>query len=555
MALTGTPIIILKEGADQKRGRSAQKNNIMAAKAVANAVASTLGPRGRDKLLVDTLGDVLITNDGATVLDELDVQHPAAKMIVQVSKVVDEQTGDGTTSSVILAGELLSKADELLEKKIHPTLMVESYKKATDKAIEILNEIAQKGTSDEELLKIASTAMNSKAVAGQRDQLSKMVVEAVKAIYEEGKEGKSGSADLDRINIIQKQGKSLSDTELIKGVVIDKEVVHSRMPKKIEGAKIALLNLALENKKTEFSAKIHIDDASLMDSFLDQEETIIREMVDKIVDTGANVVFSQKGIDDLAQHFLAKKGVLCARRVKKSDMERMGRATGAKIATTLEEISADDLGSAGSVDEQKIGDEKLIFVRDAPHPKAVALIIRGANKYFTDEAERAIHDALCVVRDTLEDGTYVSGGGSTEMWLSKQLNEFAKTFTGREQIAVQAFAQSFEAIPKTLAENAGLNAMDVLLELRAAETPTIGINVLLSADHVTDTLEAGIVEPLRVKKQIIRSASEAAELILRIDDVIMGKESPGGGMPPGGMGGMPPGMGGMGGMGGMPGMM
>ena len=557
MALTGTPIIILREGADQKRGRSAQRNNIMAAKAVANAVASTLGPRGRDKLLVDSLGDVLITNDGATVLDELDVQHPAAKMLVQVSKVVDEQTGDGTTSSVILAGELLSKADDLLEKKIHPTVIVESYKKATDKAIEILNEIAQKDVTDDDLLKIAITAMNSKAVAGQRKQLAEMVVDAVKAIYEEGKGGKPGIADLERINIIQKQGKSLSDTELIKGVVIDKEVVHSRMPKKAEGAKIALLNLALENKKTEFSAKIHIDDASLMDSFLDQEEAIIREMVDQIVATGANVVFSQKGIDDLAQHFLAKNGILAARRVKKSDMERMSRATGAKIVTTLEDISADDLGTAGSVDEQKIADEKLIFVRDAPHPKSVALIIRGANKYFTDEAERAIHDALCVVRDTIEDGTYVAGGGASEIYLSKKINEFAKTFAGREQLAVKAFAEALEAVPKTLAENAGLNAMDVLLELRASTAPTTGMNILVQSDQVTDTLEAGIVEPLRVKKQIIRSASEAAELILRIDDVIIGKESPGG--PPGGgppgMGGGPPGMGGMGGMGGMPGMM
>lgn len=542
MGFQGSPIIILKEGSDQKRGRSAQKNNIMAAKAVGGAVASTLGPRGRDKLLVDNLGDVLITNDGATVLEELDVQHPAAKMIVQVAKVVDEQTGDGTTSSVILASELLSKADELLEKKIHPSVIVESYKKAADKAIELLAEISKKSESDDDLIKIASTAMNSKAVSGNKEYLSKLVVEAAKAVYEKEK----NSADLDRINIIQKHGKSLKDTELIKGVVIDKEVVHSRMPKKIEGAKIVLLNLSLENKKTEFTSKIHIDSANDMSAFLDQEEAIIKEMVDKVINSGANVVFCQKGIDDLAQHFLAKKGILAARRVKKSDMERIAKSTGARIVTTLEDLSADDIGTCGKVEEQKIGDEKLIFVRDAPKNAAVAIIIRGANKYFTDEAERALHDSLCVVRNTLEDGLYVPGGGATEMFLSEKLKEFSKEFSGREQLAVLAFAESLEAIPKTLAENAGLNAMDIILSIRAAQNPNIGVNVLDMENHVQNTLEAGIVEPIRSKKQIIRSASEAAELILRIDDVIIGKESKGapGGMPPG-MGGMPPGMGGM----------
>ncbi|MHA2364343.1 MAG: thermosome subunit beta [Candidatus Hodarchaeales archaeon] len=545
--LTGQPIIILKEGTERSRGRQAQRNNIMAARAVSNAVQSTLGPRGRDKLLVDTLGDVLITNDGATILDELDVQHPAAKMIVQVAKTVDEQTGDGTTSSVILAGELLRRAEELLEMKVHPTLIVQSYKNASDKAIEILNDLAVKVSGDEELFNIAKTALNSKAVSGEKDFLSQISVDAVKAIFE------NKEADLDRISIIQKQGKSLRDTELVKGVVIDKEVVHSRMPKGAKDCKIALLNLALENKKTEFDAKIRITDATQMSAFLDEEERLIQDMCDKIKATGTNVVFSQKGIDDLAQHFLAKAGILAARRVKKSDMERLARSTGARIVTNLDDFSTDDLGSAGSIKEEKMGDEKLIFVRDAPNPKSIAIIIRGANKYFTDESERAIHDALSVVRDAMEDGTIIAGGGFAEITLSNKLKEFATSFSGREQLAVQAFAEALESVPKTLAENGGLNSMDVLIEMRAKGK---GVDILAEKDQVCDTMAAGIVEPIRVKKQIIRSASEASELILRIDDVIMGKGGggPPGGMPPGGMppGGMPPGMGGMGGMGGMP---
>ncbi|MFV2014770.1 MAG: thermosome subunit beta, partial [Candidatus Heimdallarchaeota archaeon] len=452
--LTGQPIIILRES-EQTKGRQAQRNNIMAARAVANAVQSTLGPRGRDKLLVDTLGDVLITNDGATILDELDIQHPAAKMLVQVSKTVDEQTGDGTTSSVILAGELLRRAEDLLDKAVHPTLIVQAYKEASDKAIEFLKELAVKTDKDEDLVNIAKTALNSKAVSGEREYLARFAVDAVKAVFEDGQ------ADLDRISILQKHGKSLKDSELIKGVVIDKEVVHSRMPKSISNAKIALLNIALENKKTEFDAKIRINDASQVSAFLDEEEKLIQEMVDKIISSGATVVFSQKGIDDLAQHFLAKAGILAARRVKKSDMERIAKSTGANVVTNLDDLSASDLGSAGKVNEDKLGDEKVIYVKDAPNPKSVAIIIRGANKYFTDEAERAVHDSLCVVRDTLEDGTVVGGGGYVEIILSKKLKDFATTYSGREQLAVLAFAESLEIIPKTLAENAGLSSMDI----------------------------------------------------------------------------------------------
>ena len=543
--LTGQPIIILREGTERSRGKQAQHNNITAVRAVANAVQSTLGPRGRDKLLVDTLGDVLITNDGATILKELDIQHPAAKMLVQVSKTVDEQTGDGTTSSVILTGELLRRAEELLDMKVHPTVIVQAYKKAADKAIEILKEMGIKTDAEQQLVNIAKTALNSKSVSGAREFLAKFSVEAVKSVFEDG------SADLERISIIQKHGKALTNSELIKGVVIDKEVVHSRMPKKVKGAKVALLNLALENKKTEFSAKIKISDATQISAFLDEEEHIIQEMVEKIIKTGANVVFSQKGIDDLAQHFLAKAGIMAVRRVKKSDMERLARSTGAKIVTNLDDLSAADLGTSGPVNEDKLGEEKVIYVRDAPHAKSVAVILRGANKYFTDEAERSFHDSLCVVRDALEDGTIVGGGGYVEINLSKKLSEYATTFSGREQLAVKAFAESLEVIPKTLAENAGLSSMDILIQMR---NKNMGFNILAEKDHVCNTFEAGIVEPIRVKKQVISSAAEAAELILRIDDVIMSKSSGdagAGGMPPG-MGGMPPGMGGMGGM---PGMM
>lgn len=534
--LTGQPIIILREGTERSRGRQAQHNNIAAVRAVANAVQSTLGPRGRDKLLVDTLGEVLITNDGATILKELDIQHPAAKMLVQVSKTVDEQTGDGTTSSVILTGELLRRAEELLEMKVHPTVIIQAYKKSARKAIEYLKELSVKTVDEQQLINIAKTALNSKAVSGAKEFLAKFSVEAVKSVFE------NGSADLEQISIIQKHGKSLTDSELIKGVVIDKEVVHSRMPKKIEGAKIALLNLALENKKTEFNAKITISDASQVSEFLNEEEKIIQEMVTKIIKTGANVVFSQKGIDDLAQHFLAKAGIMAVRRVKKSDMERLARSTEAKIITNLDDLSITDLGNSGSVNEDKLGEEKVIYVRDAPHAKSVAVIIRGANKYFTDEAERSFHDSLCVVRDAIEDGTIVGGGGFVEINLSKKLAEFAKTFTGREQLAVQAFAESFEIIPKTLAENAGLSSMDILIQMRSRN---MGCNILTDKDFVCNTFDAGIVEPIRVKKQVILSAVEASELILRIDDVLMSKSS-------GKEGGMPPNMGGMGGMGGLP---
>ena len=555
MQLGGQPVIILKEGTERSRGRDAQRNNIAAAIAVADAVRSALGPRGMDKLLVDSLGDVVITNDGATILDEIDVQHPAAKMLVQVAKVQDQEVGDGTTTSVIIAGELLKRAEKLLDRKIHPTVIIGGFKLASDKATEILKSIANKiePTDNEHLRNIARTSLNSKATGGAKDLMSEIAVKATKSVMEEGK------VDLDLISVIQKQGKGLTDSELIKGVVIDKEVVNNAMPSKVEAPKIALIDLALEIKKTEFDAKIRITEASMMDAFLDQEQTMIREMTDSIKGSGATVVFCQKGIDDLAQHFLAKEGIMAIRRVKKSDMEKLTKATGARVVTSIKDISSADLGSAGVVEETQIGDDKLIYVKECPNPKSVSIVLRGGTKYVTDEAERALHDALCVVRDVLEDGWAVAGAGSPEIELHKGLKSFAGTVKGREQMAVDAFADAVEVIPRTLAENAGLDPIDVLVELRAAHDKgnvNMGINV--DTGKSVDAFEAGIIEPLRVKRQALRSAREVSELILIIDDVNLSKSmGGGGGMPPGGMppGGMPPGMGGMGGMGGMPPMM
>ena len=544
MQLGGQPVIVLKEGTERSRGRDALRNNIQAAIAVADSVRSALGPRGLDKLLVDSLGDVVITNDGATILDEIDVQHPAAKLLVQVAKTQDQEVGDGTTTSVIVAGELLKRAEKLLDRKIHPTVIIAGFKLASDKCAEILQNIATKidPNNEDHLKNVARTSLNSKSTGGAKDLMAEMAVKATKAVMEEGK------VDIDMISVIQKQGKGLNDSELVQGVVIDKEVVNNRMPTSVKAARIALIDLALEIKKTEFDAKIRITDASMMDAFLDQEQAMIKEMVDKVQEAGAKVVLCQKGIDDLAQHFLAKEGIMAVRRVKKSDMEKLAKATGARIVTNIKDLGTEDLGDAGLVEEVQIGDEKLIYIRDCANPKSVSIVLRGGTKYVTDEGERALHDALCVVRDVLEDGWAVSGAGSPEIELHKSLKEYAGTIKGREQMAVDAFADAVEIIPRTLAENAGLDSIDVLVELRAAhETGNTNIGINVDTGKNVDAFEAGIIEPLRVKRQALRSAREAAELILRIDDVIasksMGEGPPG--MPPGGM---PPGMGGMGGM-------
>jgi thermosome len=547
------PVIVLREGTGRTTGREALKNNIMAAKIVAEAVKSTLGPCGMDKMLVSSFGDVAITNDGATIMKELDVQHPAAKMLVEVAKALDNEVGDGTTTAVVLAGELLAKAEGLLDKNVHPTVIIEGFRKASEKAQEVLDKIAiPVCISDDKTLRIvAMTSWASKGINVAVDHFAKLTVDAVKQVAEEV-DGKF-KADIDLIKIVKKHGKSLDETELVKGMVIDKEVASSQMPKFIEGAKIALLNAKLEIEKTEFDAKINIESPDQMKLFLDEEERMLKQMVDTIAKAGANVVFCEKGIDDMALHFLAKAGVLAVKSVSSSDMEKLARATGGKIQASVKDLTADALGKAKKVEEVKIGDDKLIYVRECKNPKAVTIVIRGGSTHVIDEAERSLHDGLCVVRNAVEDGKIVAGGGSPEAEVAKNLRSYAVKVGGREQLAVEAFAEAVEAIPLTLAENAGLDPIDIMVALRAKhENPDnkyFGIEV--TTGEIKNMLDLLVLEPLRVKQQVIKSATEAANMILKIDDLISikgGKAPPmPSGMPPGGMGGM----GGMG-MGGMP---
>jgi len=518
---TGQPILILKEGTSRTRGREAQRNNIMAARIIAEAIRSTLGPRGMDKMLVDSLGDITITNDGAAILDEIEVEHPAAKMMVEVAKTQDDMVGDGTTTSVVLAGELLKKAEELLDQNIHPTTIVSGYRKATKKAMEILENIGVTvDLDDKEMLKkIAITSMGSKAVGTAREHLAEIAIEAVRQIAE--RRGDRWVADIDNVQIIKKEGKSLHDTELVKGVILDKEVVHSGMPKRVENAKIALLNCPLEIEKTEFSAEIRIRDPSQMKAFLDQETTMLKDMVEKIAATGANVVICQKGIDDMAQHFLAKKGILAVRRAKESDMEKLSRATGGRIVTNIDDLKAEDLGFAELVEERKIGDDKMVFIEGCKDPKSVSILIRAGLERMVDEAERAMHDALSVVADVYEKNKIVAGGGAVEAEIAKELRKYAVQVGGREQLAIEAFAEAIETIPKTLAENSGLEQIDIIVELRAAhEKGEVWAGVDVFEGKVANLWEKGVVEPLSVKEQAIKSAAEAAAMILRIDDVI-----------------------------------
>jgi len=548
------PVIVLKEGTGRTTGREAQKNNIMAAKIVAEAVKSTLGPCGMDKMLVTSFGDVAITNDGATILKELDVQHPAAKMLVEVAKAQDNEVGDGTTTAVILAGELLSKAEGLLDKNVHPIIIIEGYKKASDKAQEILERIAIPiSINDDKTLRIvAVTSLASKGINVAEDHFAKIIVEAVKQVAEEVN-GKI-TADIDLIKVVKKHGKSLDETELVKGMVIDKEVASSQMPKYVENAKIALLSEKLEIEKTEFDAKINIESPEQMQLFLDEEERMLKEMADAISKAGANVVFCEKGIDDMALHFLSKKGVMAIKSVSSSDMEKLARATGGKILASVKDLSADVLGKSKIVEEVKIGDDKLLYVRECKNPKAVTIVIRGASSHLIDEAERSLHDGLSVVRNAVEDGKIVAGGGAPEEEIAKNLRSYAAKVGGREQLAVEAFAEAVEAIPLTLAENAGLDPIDIMVALRAKhedpENKYFGIEV--TTGKIKNMLELQVLEPLRVKQQVIKSATEAANMILKIDDLIAVKGGEKGTpMPPGGMGGGMGGMGGMG-MGGMP---
>jgi len=538
----GVPVLVLKEGSNRSRGKEAQHTNIMAAKIVAETVKSSLGPKGMDKMLVDSFGDVTITSDGRTILDEMDIQHPAAKMMVEVAKTQDNEAGDGTTTAVIIAGELLNKAEELIEKNVHPTIIIDGYKKAQEKALEILEKMAIPVdlNTQEYVKKVAMTSMASKLVAEHREYLADLAVKSILEVAE--KQGDSYKVDVDDVKVEKKPGESTRDTKLIQGIVLDKDVAHSGMPKRMEKAKIALLDCPLEIEKTEFDAKINIESPEQMEGFLKQEEGMLREMVDKIVAAGANVVLCEKGLDDMVQHFLARKEILAVRRIKKSDMEKLAKATGGKIVTNLDAISSEDLGYANLVEERKIGDDKMTFVEGCRHPRAVTILIRGGTTRIVDEAERSLHDALCVVRDVVEEPKVVAGGGSPELEVSRMLRKYAETLPGREQLAVRGFAEALEAVPMTLTENAGLDPIDILSELRARhEKGEKWAGIEVHDGKVEDMAEAGVFEPLAVKKQIMKSATEASTMILKIDDVIAAGKTKGPPMPPGG--GMPPGAG------------
>jgi thermosome len=544
-AQTGVPILVLKEGTNRSRGREAQHTNITAAKIIGESVRSALGPKGMDKMLVDNFGDVTITSDGRTILDEMDVQNPAAKMLVDVAKAQDKEAGDGTTSAVMIAGELLNKAEELLDKNIHPTVIIDGYRLAQVKALETLERIAIPVDLNKQdyLKKAAVTSMASKLVAEYKDYLAEIVVKAMLSVAE--KTNGIYKADVDDVLVEKKTGESLKDTSLINGIVIDKEIVHSGMPKRVEKAKIALLDSSLENEKTEFDAKLNIENPDQMEAFLKQEENMLKDMVDKIVKVGANVVVCQKGIDDLVQHFLARKGVVAVRRAKKSDIEKIAKATGATIVTKLDDMTPADLGYAELVEERKIGDDKMTFIEGCKHPKAVTILIRGGTARINAEAERSIHDALMVIKDIIQEPKIVAGGSAPELEMSRTLKNYAKTLPGREQLAVKAYAESLEIIATTLAENAGLDPIDVLSELRSRHEKGetwAGIEVL--GGKAQDMFKIGIVEPLTVKKQIIKSATEAATMILKIDDVIAASKMKAPPTPPGGApGGGYPGMG------------
>ncbi|MCB2171842.1 TCP-1/cpn60 chaperonin family protein [archaeon] len=552
MSAQGQPVVILKEGTERSTGRDARGSNIMAARIVSEAVKTSLGPKGMDKMLVDSFGDVTITNDGATMLKEMDVQHPAAKMMVEVSKTQDDEVGDGTTSVVILTGELLGKATELMEKKVHPIVIIDGYRQAEEKALEILEEIAEKvDPKDKEVLKkVSMTTMASKLINQHSEYLSGIAVEAVLQVAEESNGGYE--VDLDNIKIEKKPGASMTETRLVQGLIIDKEVVHDGMPKQVKKATIGLLNAAMEIEKTEFDSKIAIETPEQMQAYLDQEEQMLRDMVKKVKDAGINVLLCQKGIDDMVQHFLAREGIFASRRLKKSDMEALAKATGAKVVNSVDQLSKEDAGYAELVEERKISDDKMIFVEGCKNPKAVSILIRGGTERVVDEADRSIHDALCVVKDVVQEPKIVAGGGAPEIETARLLRDFAEKLAGRERLAVVAFADALEVIPITLAENSGMDPIDAISEMQSAHAKGnkwVGVNGY--TNKVEDLSKINVYEPMVVKAQAIKSATEAATLLLKIDDIIAVQKmsappGPPGGM--GGMGGMPPGMGGMPGM-------
>jgi thermosome len=542
--LSGRPIYILKEGATETKGHDAQRGNIMAAEIVTETIRTTLGPLGMDKMLVSGTGDIVITSDGATIMKEFDVQHPAAKMLVEVAKSQDNEVGDGTTTAVVLAGELLLKARRLMDQDVHPTIIIDGYKKASAEALRILDSLAipvdPKDTKT--LRQIASTSMGTKTVAASKDYLAQLATSAVTQVMDSS--GGKTKADIEKIKVVKKRGGGIDQTELVQGIVLDKEMVHPGMPKRVENARIALLNTKLEIDKAEMDSKITIKTPDQMKMFLDKENAMMKEMVDKIAESKANVVMSEKIIDDVVKHFLAKRKIAGVRHVSTADMEKVGRATGGKIVATLKDLSAESLGEAKLVEEVKIGDDKLLYIRECRDPKAVTIVIRGGSEHVIEEAERSLHDALCVVRNVVEDGKIVAGGGSIEAELAKQLLDFAVKVGGREQLAIQCFAEAVESIPMTLALNAGLDPIDIMIELRMKhqESANKWFGVSVHDGKVADMLKERVIEPLRVKQQAIKSSTEVACMILRIDDVVSSKggRGPAGG-PPGG--GMPPGMG------------
>jgi len=521
------PIYVLPENVYRMIGKDAQRNNIMAARIVADMVKSTLGPKGMDKMLVDSLGDVTVTNDGVTILEEMQVEHPAAKMMVEIAKTQEAEVGDGTTTAVVLAGKLLENAEKLLDEKIHPTIIIRGYQKAQEKAEELLKQLSTKiDEKNKTLLKrIAMTAMTGKGAEAAREKLAEIIVEAILRVAEK-KDGKL-VIDLDSIKLEKRKGYGIEDTELIKGIVLDKEKVHGDMPSYVKDAKIALIDAALEIKSPETDTKIQITSPEQLQAFIDQEESILKSMVDKIIEAGANVVLCQKGIDDIAQYYLAKAGILAVRRIKKSDMEKLAKATGARIVSNLKELSKKDLGYAAEVREVKEGDEAMIYVTGCKNPKSLTILIRGGTEHVASEIERAIKDGLGDIAAALQQGSIVAGGGAIEIELAKKLKEFASKFKGREQLAIEAFADALETIPRILAENAGLDPIDVLTELKARheKNPNIGLDLTKEENYIVDTLKQGIVEPTKIKLQALKSATEVAMMILRIDDVIAAETS------------------------------
>jgi len=518
----GVPVIILKEGTQRAAGREALRNNMMAAMAVAEILKTTYGPKGMDKMLVDSLGDVTITNDGATILDKMDIQHPAGKMLVQAAKGQDEEAGDGTKTSVIFAGELLRQAEDLLDRNIHPTIIIQGYKMALDKASELLDKLAEpvRYEDDDILIKVAKTSLSSKAVREARDYFAKLVVQAVKAVAE--KRGDKWYVDINNVQIVKKHGGSLLDTQLVNGIVIDKEVVHPDMPKRVTNAKIAVLDAPLEIQKPEIDMEISISSPDAIKRLLEKQEKILQEKVEKIAATGANVVITQKGIDDVAQHFLAKKGILAVRRVKRSDIEKLARATGAKIVTSIRDLKPESLGYADLVEERKVGNDKMVFIEGAKNPRSVTILLRGANDMLLDEAERNLNDVLHGLRNIMREPKIVGGGGAPEIELALRLREFAATVGGKEQLAIEAFADALETIPSVLAESAGMDPLDTVMQLRSLHSKGLkfaGVDVL-NGKIADDMISVNVYEPLLVKKQVIKGAAEAAIALLKIDDLI-----------------------------------